>query len=167
MSRKFRFTVPYSVPVEELHRAIINDEMWTDRFAEAPTATLDLSHPAGPGTIRVRMTETAPRDKVPALVRKVLDSDLSLDRTDDWGPLTGGTATGTFVASTTAITAEMTGTSTLRPTAQGSEIEYVGFVVVKVMLIGAAIEPLAEQLQQRVVISEKKFIEEWVAKATT
>lgn len=33
----------------------------------------------------------------------------------------------------------------------------------KVPLVGGAIEPLAENLQQRVVDSERKFIENWLA----
>src|SRR5690242_18688680 len=104
MSRKFSFTVPYAVPVAELHRAIVNDQMWQARFAASDTARVELSHPEGSETIRIRMTETAAQDKVPALVRKVLKSELSFERIDNWGRLTGETATGTFVASTTGIT---------------------------------------------------------------
>ncbi|WP_024802019.1 DUF2505 domain-containing protein [Nocardia sp. BMG51109] len=162
MSRKFSFTVPYSVPVEELHRAIISDDMWRARFDGADTATLDLSHPDGPGTIRVHMTERARRDKIPAVVNKVLDNELVLERTDDWGPLDGDTAAGAFAGASKGIASEMSGTYVLRPTAEGSEIEVSGTLAVQVPLVGGAIEPLAEQLQHRVLTSERKFIEEWL-----
>ncbi|QIS23009.1 DUF2505 domain-containing protein [Nocardia terpenica] len=165
MSRKFSFTVSYSVSVEELHRAITNDELWRARFSGAETATLDLSHPEGPDTIRIRMTERASQDKIPAVVSKVLKSELVLERTDDWGPLRDDTARGTFVGNTTGITTEMSGTYEMRSTAEGSEIEVAGTVEVKVPLVGGAIEPLAEQLQHRVVNSERKFIESWLATA--
>ncbi|MBF6172827.1 DUF2505 domain-containing protein [Nocardia blacklockiae] len=165
MSRKFSFTVSYTVPVEELHRAITSAEMWQARFAGAETATLELSHPAGPGTIRVHMTERARQDKIPAIVSKVLKSELVLERTDDWGPLDGDTAKGSFTGASTGVTTEMSGTYLLRPTAEGSEIEVAGTVAVKVPLVGGAIEPLAENLQQRVVNSERKFIENWLATA--
>ncbi|NKY88313.1 DUF2505 domain-containing protein [Nocardia veterana] len=163
MSRNFRFTVSYTVPVEELHRALTSDEFWQARFEGAETATLELAHPAGPGTIHLRMTERARQDKIPAIVRKVLKSELVLERVDDWGPLEGDTATGTFSATSSGISSEMTGKYLLRGTATGSELEVTGTVKVKVALVGGAIEPLAEQLQQRVVNSERKFAEQYFA----
>ncbi|MEU0501668.1 DUF2505 domain-containing protein [Nocardia sp. NPDC005998] len=163
MSRKFSFTVPYAVPVEDLHRALTNDEIWRSRFAGAKTATLDLSHPDGADTIRIHMTEKASDDKVPGIVRKVLKNDLVLSRTDNWQALQGEIAKGTFEGATGGITSEMSGTYELRPTAEGSEIEVVGTVQVKVPLVGGAIEPLAEQLHHRVLESERKHIEEWFA----
>ncbi|WP_405178395.1 DUF2505 domain-containing protein [Nocardia sp. NBC_01377] len=162
MSRKFSFTVPYAVPVEDLHRALTGDGVWHARFAEAETATFDLSHPEGAGTIRIHMTETARRDKVPAIVRTVLKSDLVLSRTDYWQALDGELAKGVFEATTTGVAGEMTGAYTLRPTAEGSEIEVVGTVKVKVPLVGGAIEPLAEQLYRKVINSERTFVEQWV-----
>ncbi|WP_067567001.1 DUF2505 domain-containing protein [Nocardia acidivorans] len=163
MSRKFSFTVQYSVPVEELHRALTNDEMWNARFADASTATLELSHPDGPGTIRIHMTEKAPEDKIPGLVKKVLKSDLVLERTDTWGALEGDTARGSFDGSSGGITTEMAGTFELRPTAAGSEIEAAGTVTVKVPLVGGAIEPLVENLLEKVMNSERKSVEAWFA----
>lgn len=163
MSRKFSFTVSYSVPVEELHRAITSDELWQARFDGAPTATLEVSHADGPGTVRVHMTETARPEKIPALVRKVLKNDLVVERTDDWGPLEGDTARGVFTGTSKGITTTMSGTYEMRPAATGSEIVVAGTVAVKVPLVGGAIEPLAEQLQHRVVESERKFIEKWFA----
>ncbi|MRH87082.1 DUF2505 family protein [Nocardia sp. SYP-A9097] len=161
MSRKFSFTVQYSVPVEELHRALTNDEMWHARFADASTATLELSHPDGPGTIRIHMTEKAPEDKIPGLVKKVLKSDLVLERTDTWGALDGDIAKGSFAGASGGITTEMAGTFELRSTAEGSEIEAAGTVTVKVPLVGGAIEPLAENLLEKVMNSERKSVEAW------
>ncbi|WP_067703049.1 DUF2505 domain-containing protein [Nocardia jejuensis] len=163
MSRKFSFTVQYSVPVEELHRALTNDEMWQARFKDATTATLDLSHPDGPGTIRIHMTEKASEDKIPGLVKKVLKSDLVLERTDTWGPLEGGAAKGTFDGASGGITTEMAGDFELRSAASGSEIVVTGIVTVKVPLVGGAIEPLVENLLQKVMNSEQKSVEAWFA----
>ncbi|MFC9896663.1 DUF2505 domain-containing protein [Nocardia sp. NPDC127579] len=167
MSRKFSFTVPYSIPVEDLHRALTTDETWQARFAEAVTATLELSHPEGADTIRVHMTEKASEDKIPGLVRKVLKSDLEFARTDNWGRLDGELARGSLVAETGGISCAMSGAYELRPTAEGSEIEVVGTVEVKVPLVGGAIEPLAEQLLHRVLKSEREFIQGWVASRAT
>ncbi|WP_069160582.1 DUF2505 domain-containing protein [Nocardia altamirensis] len=167
MSRKFSFTVPYAVPVEDLHRALTDDKVWQARFADAETATLDLSHPEGAGTIRIHMTEKAAQDKIPSVVSKVLKSELMLSRTDNWQALAGEVAKGTFEGATGGITTEMSGTYEMRSTAEGSEIEVVGTVQVKVPLVGGAIEPLAEQLHHRVLNSERKFIEEWVAAQAT
>lgn len=163
MSRKIGFTVQYSVPVEDLHRALTNDDVWQARFADATTATLELTHPDGPGTIRIHMTEKAPEDQIPGLVKKVLKSDLMLERTDNWGPLDGETATGDFTARSGGITSEVQGRLELRPTAAGSEIEVSGTIDVRVPLVGGAIEPLAENLLKRVMNSERKSIENWFA----
>ncbi|WP_225731562.1 MULTISPECIES: DUF2505 domain-containing protein [unclassified Nocardia] len=163
MSRKFSFTVPYTVPVEELHRAVTNDELWHARFSGAETATLELSHPEGDNTIRIHMTEKASDEKVPSIVSKVLKSQLVLERTDNWGALDGEVARGSFAGATQGIVTEMSGTYEMRSTAEGSEIEVVGTVQVKVPVVGGAIEPLAEQLHHRVLNSERKFIEEWYA----
>ncbi|MFQ6398500.1 DUF2505 domain-containing protein [Nocardia sp. KC 131] len=167
MSRKFSFTVQYSVPVEDLHRALTTDTVWESRFADAKTATLDLSHPGGDGTIRIHMTEKASQDKVPSIVGKVLKSELVLSRTDNWEALDGEVAKGTFEGATGGINTEMSGTYELRPTAEGSEVEVVGTVRVKVPLVGGAIEPLAEQLHHRVLNSERKFFEVWLAGQAT
>jgi uncharacterized protein YndB with AHSA1/START domain len=167
MSRKFSFTVPYAVPVEDLHRALTTDDVWQARFAGAQTATLELSHPGGADTIRIHMTEKASQDKIPGIVNKVLKSDLVLSRTDSWQALDGEVAKGTFEGATGGIASEMSGTYEMRPTAEGSEIEVVGTVAVKVPLVGGAIEPLAEQLHHRVLNSERKFIEEWFTQQAT
>ncbi len=166
MSRNFRFTVSYTVPVEELHRALTSDEFWHARFEGAETATIELDRPNGPGTIHLRMTERAQPDKIPAIVRKVLKNDLMLERTDDWGPLDGDHARGAFTATSTGISSEMSGQYLLRGTATGSQLEVTGTVKVKVPLVGGAIEPLAEQLQQRVVNSERKFVEKYFSAKT-
>ncbi|WP_328388729.1 DUF2505 domain-containing protein [Nocardia sp. NBC_00416] len=161
MARKFGFTLSYPIPVADLHAALTGEELWRDRFAGAPTATLDLTHPDGPDTIRVAMSETIRQDKIPALVRKVLKSELVVTRVDNWQPLTGTTAAGTFEGTSSAISSQMTGTYELRPTADGSEVVIAGSVKVKVPLVGGAIEPLAEQLQRRVAEGERKFIVNW------
>ncbi|WP_282785149.1 MULTISPECIES: DUF2505 domain-containing protein [unclassified Nocardia] len=163
MSRKISFTVQYSVPVEDLHRALTSDDVWRSRFADAATATLDLSHPEGPGTIRIHMTEKAPEEKIPSIVTKVLKSELVLERTDNWGALDGEIAKGDFKGASKGITTEMEGTYELRPTAAGSEIEVNGIVAVKVALVGGAIEPLVENLLHKVLNSERKHIEAWYA----
>ncbi|WP_040792715.1 DUF2505 domain-containing protein [Nocardia paucivorans] len=164
MARKFSFTLSYPVPPSRLHAALTSDELWQARFVDATeTATLELSHPDGPGTIRLGMSEVARADRIPAVVRKVLKSELRIIRTDTWGPLTGDTAEGTFHGTSTGISSEMTGTYRLRPAGSGSEIETVGSVKVKVPLVGGAIEPLAEQLHHRVLSGERKFIEDWFA----
>jgi hypothetical protein len=160
MSRKFCFTVSYSVPVEQLHRAILDEDLWRARFATAPTATLDLSRPDGPGTIRIHMTERARQDKIPSVVKRALNTELVLERVDSWGPLTDGTASGSFTGATKGLTTEMDGAYVLRPAAAGSEIEVTGLVSVKVPLVGGMIEPLAEQMLHRVLNSERKFIEQ-------
>ncbi|MBF6211425.1 DUF2505 domain-containing protein [Nocardia puris] len=165
MSRKFSFTVPYTVPVEDLHRALTDDDAWRARFAGADTATLDLSHPGGASTLRIHMTEKASQDKIPGIVRKVLKSELELSRTDDWQALDGEIAKGTFEGGTKGITSAMSGTYEMRPTAEGSEIEVAGVIEVKVSLVGGAIEPLAEQLFRRVIDSERRFFEEWFTAA--
>ena len=163
MARKFSFTLSYPVPVAELHAALISDELWRDRFAGAETATLDLSHPDGPGTARVQMTEKIRPEKIPSVVRKVLKGDLVVTRTDQWHALTGPVATGTWEGSSSAISSEVSGTHELRPAGEGSEWVVSGSVKVKVPLVGGAIEPLAEQLQRRVAESERKFVSKWLA----
>ncbi|WP_327110384.1 DUF2505 domain-containing protein [Nocardia sp. NBC_01730] len=167
MSRKFSFTVRYTIPVEDLHRALTADDVWRARFAESETATVDLSHPDGAGTIRIHMTEKATGDKIPSLVRKVLKSELTFSRTDNWRPLDGEVAKGTFEATTGGINTEMSGTYEMHSTAEGSEIEVIGTVRVKVPVVGGAIEPLAEQLQHRVLEGERRFIEQWFAAPPT
>ncbi|WP_459548172.1 DUF2505 domain-containing protein [Nocardia sp. X0981] len=163
MARKFGFTLSYPIPVADLHAALTGEEMWRDRFADAETATLEMSHPDGPGTIRLSMSEKARQEKVPAVVRKVLKGELVVTRVDNWQRLDGSTAEGTFEGTSSGIPVEMTGTYRLRPSTEGSELVVTGKVKVKIPLIGGTIEPLAEQLQRRVVEGERKFILDWFA----
>lgn len=162
MARKFGFTLSYPLPVADLHAVLTGDDLWHARFDGAPTATLELTHPGGPGSARLVMSETVHPEKIPGVVRKVLKSDLVVTRVDNWQPLTGDTAEGTFEGTSSAIPSEMTGTYRIRPAGTGSELVVSGSVKVKIPFVGGAIEPLAEQLQRRVVESERKFILKWL-----
>lgn len=162
MSRTYSFTVPYPAPVTALHRAYTSGDAWRTRFAEARSAEYELSHPQGPGSISIRMSERVGGDAVPKVVRSVLGGEFTLERTDTWNPLDGAHATGSFVATTTGIRGELTGDYLLRPAAGGCELEISGKATFDVPMVGGALERMVEQLHQRVVQNEREFFEQWI-----
>ena len=93
--------------------------------------------------------------------------DILFSRIDKWQKLDGDMAKGTFEVSTGGINTEMSGTYEMNSTAEGSEIEVIGTVRVKVPVVGGAIEPFGEQLHHRVLNGERHFIEEWFATRPT
>ena len=163
MSRSFDFQVNYATSSKAVHDALIDEKLWRARFKESERATLDVSHPNGAGTAVVAMSERIGDNKIPTLVRKVLKGELTLSRTDDWGPSEDGIARGTFTGGSTGITGNFSGTYVLRPAADGSVLEVSGEVTVKVRLVGGAIESLAEQLLVKLLNSERKHTEQWLA----
>lgn len=163
MSRKFTFPLSYTAPAATVHGAITDDALWRARFDGAETAELDLSAPDGPGTKTIAMTEHVAKERIPALVRKVLKGELTISRTDKWGPFDGDRAAATFTGGSTGLPASIAGTYALRDTAAGAVIDVAGEIEVKVKFVGGAIEALVEQLFTKLLNGERKFVEKWIS----
>lgn len=163
MSRSFTVAVPYASPPAVVHQALTDERLWQSRFAEAPNAKLETSSPDGPGTLSITMSEQIGPNALPGLVKKVVRGDLGLTRTDVWGPLENDVAHGTFSGESTGITGAFAGTITLRAAQEGSVVEFAGKFDVKVRLVGGAIEAFAEQAYSKLLRSERKYAEKWIA----
>ncbi|MBB3036903.1 DUF2505 domain-containing protein [Hoyosella altamirensis] len=162
MAKDFSFSVTIDHPVAEVHRAFITPELWQRRVEGAENVTMTTESP-GPGTIEVTVTQNIPSESLPAIVRKALRGDLSIVRTDNWGPLEGDQAGAKFTAQSTGLTSSTEGTLVLRADGARATLDVEGRTEVKARFIGGAIEPMIVQMVTKLVKSECDDTATWIS----
>ncbi|MFF0817270.1 DUF2505 domain-containing protein [Rhodococcus sp. NPDC003318] len=164
MSRRIEFTANYSLPAETVHRTLTDANFWQHRVAQGADNGLTLDHlTAGDGTIDVGLAQAIDTSAFPAIVSKVIKGDVSVVRSEVWGPFDGQRAEGTFSAVTTGIPITAKGTAVLTATADGATLQIEGEVEVNIKLIGGSIEGLASEQILGILGRDQQTVEEWVA----
>ncbi|SEK69258.1 DUF2505 domain-containing protein [Rhodococcus maanshanensis] len=164
MSRRIEFTANYSLPAEIVHRTLVDGRFWNQRAENGADKGLTLDHlTTGEGTIDVGLAQAIDTSQLPSLVTKVIKGDVSIVRSEAWGPLVDGKAEGTFSAVATGIPINATGTASLVDTPEGSTLRIEGDVDVNVKLIGGAIEGMVADQILGILGRDQEVVEEWVA----
>lgn len=166
MAKDFTFTVTYEHPADVVHQALTSPELWESRVEGAHNARVDTESNE-PGTLEVTVTQNIASEKLPALARKALKGDLSIVRTDKWGPFDGSTAQGTFTAQSTGISSNTEGVMTLQADGGQATLTVEGRSEIKARLIGGALEPMLVQMLSNLVKSERAGTDKWIAGRTT
>src|SRR5699024_4689362 len=149
MSKEFVYTIELDYSVEQVHATLTSEEYWKGRLGESTTGSAEIVVPAGPGTLRVSMTDQTDPAALPAVVRGVLRGPLVMTRTDEWGVLDGNTASGTLGGGSSSLPVTIEARSELRPgTSGGSVIEVRGEATVKVPIVGGQVEGMVVQMVQ-------------------
>lgn len=84
MSKEFSFSADIDHSVEQVHAALISEEYWKGRLGGSSTGSVEIGSPAGPGTVRVTLTDETDTAGLPAVVRGILRGPLVMHRTDEW-----------------------------------------------------------------------------------
>jgi hypothetical protein len=164
MARSIPHSASYPQPVDRVHRALTSERYWRERLVEVGGVGAELGHVVtGEGTIDVEMAQSIPAEHLPAIVAKIRAGDLVITRTETWGALEGGRATGTFSARVEGLPGEVTGTLTLAAEDSGSAIVLDGRVEVKLPLIGGKIEAVIAEQVVELLDAEHGFTEGWIA----
>lgn len=163
MARRIPHSASYPQPVDRVHAALTSERYWRDRIAEVGGDGAGIDRlDTGDGTIAVEMRQAIPAEHLPSIVTKIRPGDLVITRTEDWGPLTGDRATGTFTAHVEGMPGDLTGTLTLAADGTGSSVTLDGQVQVGLPLIGGKIESvIAEQITE-LLNHEDEFTARWL-----
>ncbi|MFD4292243.1 DUF2505 domain-containing protein [Rhodococcus sp. NPDC058505] len=164
MARRIPHSSSYPQPVARVHAALTSEGYWRDRIAEAggEHARVDRVD-VGEATIAVEMTQTIPAEQLPSIVTKIRPGDLEISRTEDWGPLAGDRATGTFTARVAGLPGELTGTLTLDGDATGATVTLDGRVQVSLPLIGGKVEAVIADRIEELLRHEDEFTAAWLS----
>ena len=166
VSRRIEHSSSYPFPVAEVHAALTGEQYWRDRLAEVggDGAALDAITPTASGGVTVTMTQAIPEDHLPSIVTKIRPGDLIITRTETWGPLVGGRATGTFAAEVEGAPAQISGNQTLAGENGTSTIDVNGAAEVKIPLVGGKIESAIADEILRLLDREQEFTGAWLAR---
>lgn len=146
-----------------MHAALTSERYWRERVSETGGEHSRIDRvDAGPGTIAVEMTQAIPAEHLPSIVTKIRPGDLEITRTEDWGPLDGDGATGTFTARVTGLPGELTGGLTLAADGPGSTVTLDGRVQVSLPLIGGKIEGVIAERIAELLQHEDEFTAGWL-----
>ncbi|WP_345350315.1 DUF2505 domain-containing protein [Rhodococcus olei] len=164
MARRIPHSATYPHSVARVHAALTSERYWRDRLAEAGGEHSHVDRiDVGAGTIAVEMTQAIPAEHLPSIVTKIRPGDLTITRTEDWGPLGDDRATGTFTAHVAGMPGDLTGTLTLTAEGTGATVALDGQVQVAIPLIGGKIESvIAEQIDD-LLTHEDEFTARWLA----
>lgn len=161
MVKRFEYSERVVYPVERVHATVTNPEFWRHRFEAAPEK-LTLDHSRGPRTLTATMRDTLDASSLPALVRKVLSGELTVERVDEWDALEGARADGRIRGSSTGIPVRIECTSALRAERDGTALDVTGAVTVKIPLVGGQIETVVRKLVRDLVEQDRNAIEQWL-----
>ena len=163
MSRRIEHSASYSVAAARVHGALAERSYWQARIEEVggPGAALNGFTEAG-GDVRVDLTQAIPEEHLPSIVAKVKSGDLIISRTETWGSLDSGTATGSFSAVVAGTPIKLRGAHTLRGHSTSCSIRTTGEVQVSVPLIGGKLERIIADNITRLLALEQDFTEQWL-----
>lgn len=160
MAKKFEIEREFSYSTDDAYQAIVSEEAIAWRYKTYEGLTYETSSSGDEHTLKVNIPIS--NSVLPAVVTKVLRGGLVIHRTDVWGPLTDGKATGTFIGKSGGMPSTSEGTYTLEPTENGCRLRATGSVTVKIPLVGGKIEDASIQLVKEMFRLESDAAEKWV-----
>ncbi|MEO6882236.1 MAG: DUF2505 domain-containing protein [Mycobacteriaceae bacterium] len=163
MPRRISHDASYPCSPAELHAALTDPAYWRARVdaVGGPGATLDDVRPLD-GGVEVALTQKVAAEHLPSIVSKIVSGDLSIARTEAWGPLEGSSATGRTTAQVASTPAFVGSTAELSGDSDGCTVCTRGEVKVSVPLIGGRLEQAVSDAVLRLLQAEQKFTASWV-----
>src|ERR1700727_2745366 len=121
MPRSFDLSADYQDSVEDVLRAFTETDYWLARLAASGVDESKLEslrgggEPGDDGTIEVATLQVVHSDKLPAMISQLHRGDIRIKREESWGPVSDGTAKGTFTGSVAGAPAKVSGVAVLSP----------------------------------------------------
>jgi hypothetical protein len=165
MPRSFDMSAEYEGGVEQVHRALRDQNYWLERLADsgADKATLDSMAVDGNGGIGVVTTQVLRRDRLPGVVQQFHPGDLSIVREEVWSPVDGDKATATVTGSIPGAPVSLTGTAVLAAAGNGgSRLQFTASVEVRIPLVGGKVENFIGSQLVELLIGEQRFTTAWL-----
>ncbi|MGX9789498.1 DUF2505 domain-containing protein [Mycobacterium sp. MMS18-G62] len=166
MPRSFDMAAEYEGSVEQVHRALRDEQYWLARLADsgADDYTLDSMDVDAQGGIDVVTTQTLRADRLPGIVTQFHRGDLSFVREEAWTPIRDGQAGATVQGAIRGAPATLSGTAVLvsANSGAGSRLEFTVTVEVNIPLVGGKIENFIGNQLVELLIAEQRFTTVWI-----
>ncbi|MCV7100338.1 DUF2505 domain-containing protein [Mycobacterium palustre] len=174
MPHSFELSADLQNSVEEIHRAFLDERYWEARLADIPVDEARVESmriggdPGGPGdggTVEVVTLQVVRSHNLHALVKQLHPGDFGVRRTETWGPVVDGVASGDIVGTVVGAPVRVTGAAELAPIAGsgGARLTFRITVQVRVPLIGGKVERLIGTHLAELVSREQRLTAEWIA----
>ena len=165
MPRSFDMAAEYEGTVEQVYRAFSDERYWLARLAGsgADKTTLDAMDTTADGGVDVVTTQTLRADRLPGVVTQFHHGDLHFVREETWGPIVDGQSTAVIKGSIRGAPATLDGSAVLAPTDNGSRLQFMATVEVRIPLVGGKVENFIGNQLVDLLIAEQHFTTEWIA----
>jgi hypothetical protein len=165
MPRSFDMATTYEGTVEQVHSAFLDEQYWLARLADsgADDARLDSIELLPDGGVQAITTQVLRAFRLPGVVTQFHPGDISIHRTEQWGPVNGGKADGTVTGSITLAPVSLTATAALGSAARGARLSFHATVEVRIPLVGGKLENFIGSQLVNLLTAEQRFTTAWIA----
>jgi len=163
MARSIDYRSTMAFPAEKVFATMTDEEYLRARLRElgGPGSEL-LEHEASPEGARYRLKQGLSESDLPPIVGKVMNGDLSIQRTETLRRISPGSYGGDVDVQISGAPASATGTMALADDGAGSLFEVHADVTVRVPLIGGKIEEIVADQVRRLLEAETAFTISWL-----
>jgi hypothetical protein len=163
MPRSIDYRSPLAFPAEKVFATMTDPEYLRARLHElgGPGSQL-LEHEAAPEAARYRLKQGLSESDLPPIVGKVMNGDLSIERTETLRRTEPGRYAGDVDVRIVNAPASAMGTMTLADADDGSEFGVHADVTVRVPLLGGKIEEIVAEQVRRLLAAETAFTVRWL-----
>src|SRR6185437_13389990 len=155
MARSIDYRSTLAFPAEKVFATMTDPEYLRARLRElgGPGSAL-LEHEASPEAARYRLKQGLSQSDLPPIVGKVMNGDLSIERTESLRRAEPGSYAGDVDVKIANAPAAAAGTMSLADAGDGSEFGVHADVTVKVPLFGGKIEEIVAEQVRRLLEAE-------------
>ncbi|MBL8924720.1 MAG: DUF2505 domain-containing protein [Pseudonocardia sp.] len=163
MARSIDYRSTLAYPAEKVFVTMTDEEYLRARLRDlgGPGSEL-LEHEAGPQGARYRLKQGLSEKDLPPIVGKVMQGDLTIQRTESLRATGPGAYAGDVDVAISGVPASASGTMRLTDNGTGGEFEVHATVEVKVPLFGGKIEEIIAGQVRRLLAAETAFTVRWL-----
>ena len=155
----------YKCSVEQVHRALCEEQYWLARLAEsgADEARLESFRVGRDGGVNVVTTPVLRAGRLPGVIHQFHHGDLEIRRAETWTGVADGTAEGTVASSIIDAPVSLNGDAELFPSKQQSRLTFRAIVEVRIPLVGGKLEKFIGNQLLQLLNTEQRFTTFWIA----
>ncbi len=165
MPRSFDMATDYEGSVEQVHRALRDEQYWLARLADsgADDASLDSMRLDDQGGVSVATTQILRADRLPGIVTQFHRGDLQIQRVESWTGLVDGAAKAAVTGAIAGAPVSLSGDAHLAPSDRHARLAFRATVEVRIPLVGGKVENFIGNQLVELLIAEQRFTTMWIA----
>lgn len=155
----------YPATVEQVHRAMREEQYWLARLADsgADEVRLDGFEVGADGGVDVVTTQVLHASRLPAVIHQFHHGDLEIRRAETWTAVSDGRAAATVAGSIAGAPVSLAGEGELASSDALSRLAFRATVEVCIPLVGRKLENFIGSQLEQLLITEQRFTTAWIA----